>query len=386
VSGFQFTGSAYVATGFLPSSPSTGPGSCWKGVQGCTYMQDICIDDKPLKRVVSLANLTAGTFYADFGANRIYLADNPSGAVVEQAYATGLIESSQVNVAVKGLVMEKAANQAQSAAIRLWATGSLVEGNEIRLNHGNGVAVYGSTIRNNNIHHNGQMGMGAQGPNVLIEGNEVAHNNYAGYSWWWEAGGSKFCFTSDMVVRHNHVHHNRGPGLWTDIDNVRTTYENNRVTDNMASGIAHEISYDAIIRSNVLERNTDTGWGGQISVHASPNVHVYGNLMKGPQGVALSQSNRGAGKYGPYELKNITVHDNTFTSDTSTGVFAAGLVKDVSDGSYFTSRNIVFRGNTYHLPSLGGGHFRWLDRVVTASEWRSAGQDTDGTFDTDLAQ
>jgi Right handed beta helix region len=387
VTGFQFTGSAYVATGFLPSSPSTGPGSCWKGVQGCTYNQDVFVDDQPLKRVLSLANLTSGTFYEDFGANKIYLADNPSGSLVEQAYAPGLIESSQANVAVKGLVVEKAANQGQSAAIRLWATGSVVEGNEIRLNHGVGVAVYGATIRNNKIHHNGQMGMGAQGPNVLIEGNEVAYNNHAGYSWWWEAGGSKFCFTSDMVVRDNYVHHNRGPGLWTDIDNIRTVYENNRVTDNAASGIAHEISYDAVIRNNVLERSTDTGWGGQISVHASPNVQIYGNLMKGPHGVVLSQSNRGAGKYGPYELKNITVHDNTFTSDTSTGVFAAGLVKDVSEDSYFTSRNIGFRGNTYHLPSLGGGHFRWWDRTVTASEWRSAGQDTDGTFDTDdLAQ
>jgi hypothetical protein len=67
VTGFQFTGSAYVAAGFLPSSPSTGPGSCWQGIQGCTYTQDVFVDDQPLKRVVSLANLTSGTFYEDFG-------------------------------------------------------------------------------------------------------------------------------------------------------------------------------------------------------------------------------------------------------------------------------------------------------------------------------
>jgi parallel beta-helix repeat protein len=322
--------------------------------------------------------------YEDFGANKIYLKDNPSGHLVEQAYARGLVESFQPNVVLKGLVVEKAANEAQFAAIRLGGAGSVVEGNEIRLNHGSGVGVFGSTIRDNKIHHNGQLGMGAQGPNVLIEGNEVAYNNYAGYSWWWEAGGSKFCFTTDMVVRGNHVHHNRGPGLWTDIDNIRTTYESNRVTDNLVAGIEHEISYDAVIRNNVLENNTDTGWGGQIYVFASPNVEIYGNQMTGATGVSLAQSSRGTGKYGPYELKNVSVHDNSFTTGSTQG-FAAGLVKDVSDDSYFSSRDILFRRNTYHLPSLTGRYYRWRNGSLTASEWRSAGQDADGSFDANLA-
>jgi parallel beta-helix repeat protein len=187
--------------------------------------------------------------------------------------------------------------------------------------------------------------------------------------------------TSDLVVRGNHVHHNRGPGLWTDGDNIRTTYENNRLTDNLMAGIEHEVSYDAVIRNNVLENNTDGGWGGQIYIFASPNVQVYGNTMRGANGVSLAQSNRGTGRYGAHELRNISVHDNTFTG-TSTQGFAAGLVKDVSDDSYFTSRNIAFTHNTYHLLSLSGGHFRWWNRTLTASEWRSAGQDTSGTFDT----
>jgi Right handed beta helix region len=385
VSGFQFTGSAYVASGFLPSSPSTGPGSCWQGFEGCTYTQDVFVDDKPLKRVVSLDKLVSGTFYEDFGANKIYIKDSPSGHLVEQAYAKGIVESSEPNVGVKGFVAEKAANPGQFTAIRLTGVGSLVEGNEIRLNHSTGVGVYASTIRNNKIHHNGQLGMGAMGPNVLIEGNEVAYNNYAGYSWWWEAGGSKFCFTTDMVVRGNHVHHNRGPGLWTDGDNIRTTYEHNRLTDNLVAGIEHEISYDAIIRNNVLENNSDTGWGGQFYIFASSNVQIYGNVMRGPNGVSLAQSNRGTGKYGPHELQNISVHNNTFTGTSAEG-FAAGLVKDISDDSYFTSRGIAFTDNTYHLPSLSGRHFRWWNRTLTASEWRSAGQDTSGSFDTNVGQ
>lgn len=390
VSGFQFTGSAYGASGFLPSSPSTGPGTCREGVQGCTYTQDVFLDGRPLKRVTSLANLSSGTFYQDFGTNRIYLKDSPSGRLVEQAHASGIVQSYQANVTVKGLIMEKAANQAQSssAAVRLGGAGSVVEGNEIRLNHGTGVGVQSSaTIRDNHIHHNGQLGMAASGANVLVEGNEVAYNNYAGYNWFWEAGGSKFCFTSDLVVRGNHAHHNRGPGLWTDIDNIRTLYARNRATGNLGAGIKHEISYDATIRNNVLEGNVETdypGWGGQLFILASPNVQVYGNLMNGPDGMSLAQSSRGAGKYGAYELRNISVHDNTFTGTSAQGL-AAGLVKNVADDSYYSSRDIVFRRNTYHLPSLAGRNFHWQNRALTAAEWRSVGQDPDGTFDTDVA-
>jgi parallel beta-helix repeat protein len=381
VTGFRFTGGAYVAPGFLPSSPSNGPGTCWQGVQGCTYAQDVFLDSKPLRRVVSLAGLTTGAFYEDFGANRIYIKDNPAGHLVEQAYTPGIVESFEPKVTVKGFVVEKAANQAQTAAVRLRGSGSLVEGSEIRLNHGTGVGVYGSAIRNNKIHHNGQMGMGANGPGVVIEGNEVTYNNYAGYSWWWEAGGAKFCFTTDMVVRGNDVHHNRGPGLWTDIDNLRTTYEGNRATDNLMAGIEHEISYDAVIRNNVLERNGAGGWDGQLYIYASPNVRVYGNTMRGTNGITLAQSARGTGRYGAHELRNISVHDNTVVRSSTSG-FAAGLVKDVADESYFTSRNIVFGHNRYQLPSLTERSFRWSNRSLTASEWRSAGLDADGSFGT----
>jgi nitrous oxidase accessory protein NosD len=386
VTGFQYTGTAYVATGFLPSTPSTGPGSCWQGVQGCTYAQDVFLDGNPLRRVVSLADLTSGTFYEDFAANRIYLKDSPSGHLVEQAYAPRIVESLAPDVVVRGFIVEKAANPAQTAAVTLRGVGSLIEANEVRFNHGSGVSVYGSTIRNNEIHHNGQLGMDANGPNVVIEGNEVAYNNYAGYSWWWEAGGSKFCFTIDMIVRGNYVHHNRGPGLWSDIDNLRTVFEDNRVTDNLVAGIEHEISYDAVIRNNLLERNGGGGWDGQIYIFASPNVQIYGNTMKGVNGITLAQSNRGTGKYGAHEIRNISVHDNTVIRSSSPG-FAAGLIKeDISDDSYFTSRNIVFYHNVYQLPSLAERSFRWWDRSLTASEWRSAGLDTNGIFQTDIAQ
>ena len=78
---------------------------------------------------------------------------------------------------------------------------------------------------------------------IVVEGNEIAYNNEAGFNPEWEAGGTKFWATTNLVVRNNHVHHNFGPGLWADNDNVGALYEGNIVEDNDWAGIFHEISY-----------------------------------------------------------------------------------------------------------------------------------------------
>ena len=86
--------------------------------------------------------------------------------------------------------------------------GWVIEGNEIRLNHGVGLQA-GDVIRRNHIHHNGQLGFSVHGSTgTLFVDNEVAYNNYAGYDWFWEAGGAKFMVTKRLTVRGNFVHHN----------------------------------------------------------------------------------------------------------------------------------------------------------------------------------
>ena len=100
---------------------------------------------------------------------------------------------------------------------------------------------------------------------------------------YWEAGGTKFARTRDLVVRRNFVHHNRGPGLWTDIDNVRTLYEANRVEDNGEAGILHEISYAAVIRNNVVRTKT-FGTAPSLKLHASqrPRMPAYQSVNARP--------------------------------------------------------------------------------------------------------
>jgi parallel beta-helix repeat protein len=88
-----------------------------------------------------------------------------------------------------------------------------------------------------------------------------------------------------LVLRNNFVHHNKGPGLWTDIDNIYTLIEDNRVEDNSRLSIYREISYDATIRNNSASRNgfslpdSDVVRGGGIAIRSSSNVEVYGNIV-----------------------------------------------------------------------------------------------------------
>ena len=237
----------------------------------------------------------------------------------------------------------------------------------------------GSIARNNKIHDNGVIGLevswvGSSG--ALVEGNEVYGNNTTGADEYYEAGGSKFGVTENLIVRGNFVHDNNGPGLWTDIDNVNTLYENNVVEDNSGAGIFHEISYSATIRNNQVRgngfRNRGWLWEGGIMVAASQGVEIYGNVLDGNyNGITLIQQDRGSGALGPYLLRDVSVHDNTVVGSGRTGA-----AQDVGDESIFTTRDITFQNNDY--ASVVG--FSWADRSLAWSQWRGYGMDLTGTI------
>jgi len=215
---------------------------------------------------------------------------------------------------------------------------------------------------------------------VLVESNEIYFNNRAKYFTRWEAGGAKFVATTNLVVRGNYSHRNDGPGLWTDIDNVNTLYENNTSSDNELMGIYHEISYDAIIRNNVVRHNgfgyPDWIAGAGILVAGSPNVEIYGNLVEGnADGIGAAQQNRGTGRFGPYEVWNLWVHDNVILNTTGW----TGMVEDVGNTACFTSRNNRFEHNDYQL-GLSPLAFTWMDRELTELEWQGYSQDVSGVF------
>jgi parallel beta-helix repeat protein len=239
-------------------------------------------------------------------------------------------------------------------------------------------------IRNNNIHDNGQLGLSIYGDNgVLVENNEIAFNNYAGFGTSWEAGGGKFMRTTSLTVRANYVHDNLGVGIGSDSDNVNTVYEYNRVEDNAGTGIVVEVSYSTLIRGNTIRRNGFAFTGGLagagIYLNTSQDVEVTGNTLdRNLQGIGIFSTDRGSGLYGTYVTKNDYVHDNTITllDGGGNGITSYNSADYTSNNNRFQNNHYVLCGAGYFAISNGSGAYKYTN----APGWVAAGNDTTGTF------
>lgn len=436
---FSRSGNAYVARAFLKQSPQSSA-NCAVPKSLCDTRQDVFFDGAPLTRVTSRALVRRGTFYEDFAANRVWLGRNPSGHVVEQALASALIWSSNGGIIVNGFVVEFAANRAQSGAIQSYGysgDGWTVENNVVRYNHAAGIASVpqrgngnGSLVSGNTIVGNGQEGIAAVGDALVIRNNEIARNNRANYSCWWECGGAKFAGgpgyeSRDLVVEDNDVHDNNGPGFWNDINSYNMVYRHNHVVRNVqtngpygytvGSGIFIEISDRALIEDNVVQDNGPPAsahgtvsfyLGAQIEASASANVTVRDNHVTGAGGIGMLQQARSdscafgthrAASYPDgtpvcphlYRGKRIHwVHDNTFESNTivetasAARAEVAGLDCDLHDdaAAFAPSNQNAYTNNTYTLPQRTGAYFSWVNDLMNSASWTAHGEDAGSTF------
>ncbi|RYE33073.1 MAG: hypothetical protein EOP23_10080 [Hyphomicrobiales bacterium] len=383
-------------------------GTCLKTRPRCNDPERFFLDDQSLEPVAALADLRPGAIFHDASVGRFYLAEDPGGRRLEhtrQPYA--FRNDGARNVTVKGLIVEKYATPAQQGAIfgdeNSRATDWLVEGNEVRLNSGSGIATGDrSVVRGNKVHHNGQLGISPNGADVLIEDNEIYENNIFGFDAAWEAGGVKAGAVERLTLRRNHVHDNFGSGLWCDVDCRNVLIENNRVERNADAGIFYEISFDAVIRNNIVRFN-GTGHGGQqgsawiwgagIQIAASEGVEVYGNSVtvgEGGTGIVLvdqarERSAQPAAKAGAakvlYRTARNVVHDNEIIYDGRAGI--SGGASDVARlnpnfGIIETGGN-RFDRNTYVLrQAVGSAAFVWGHEAISYERFRNLGQEANG--------
>ena len=397
----------------LPRHPGSDYGApiCRDDSPLCNHPEDVFVDDVPRRQVASLAALRAGTFFFDYAASRIYLAENPAAKTIETTVSSGAFVDGGPGNVYRNLVVEEFGNAAQSAVIR---------GNELRVdrvtvrrNHGTGIAQYGGRITNSRIVANGQLGLAGGGHGLVVAHNEIAHNNAEGHNAFWEAGGTKWAMSTLLTVRDNWVHHNAGSGLSTDINNFRSLYERNVIEDNEDLGVHHEISYDAIIRNNLIRRN---GYGqhnsffterGGISVTNSRNVQIYGNRIEdnhgggvlGRQDLRIDANEAGTrASRGRWLLERLDVHDNHIrTPNDATGAFfdwhtGLDIHPQLADrNSFYTQRGNRFRRNAYVVPAGLGPRvaiFLWRDAggdyhdAIDWAAWRRLGQDTSGSLRT----
>jgi parallel beta-helix repeat protein len=285
------------------------------------------------------------------------------GAGIEGVVLRGLVITRFSPPDVGGYAAVKA-----SAGWRLF-------GNEISYNRNAGLYhERGAVIRWNYIHHNSKIGLGGyRASNSVIEHNRVAYNGARGGP---DNGGSKWVGASNLTIRDNRFHDNYNNGLWVDGDNLNVTIEGNTVVSNQAEGIQYEISCAGVVRDNTVRGNGGAG----IEVTASQDVTVSGNRVRdNGYGVIVWHQDRGAGSNCAWTLKNVRIRSNSVAmSKGYTGV----RIWNVSDGTRIyqpSDPRVKFASNSYVL-SGSGKYFYWANNVRSVPEWKSYGQDVDGTF------
>jgi len=256
-------------------------------------------------------------------------------------------------------------------------------------NQGDGINVgSGARLFNVRSNYNTWLGIGGHGENIRIDGGELVGNSAAAIDQGWvnyHSGGMKVSRAKDIVVSNMLVAMNAGPGLWFDLAVRNATINNNYIIDNVSRGIFYEISYDGVIRDNVVLRSGRDDptpvwiWPAGILVSTSTNVRVEGNHVAGALGgiSIIDQRDKRAEDYfyvsppmrdpRPYRGTISSVIGNTICS----GGVDSGAGTDAStDDVYETSR---WRANRYHATK-----FRFRGRGgMTFSQWRDFGNDSD---------
>ncbi|MBB5834125.1 right-handed parallel beta-helix repeat-containing protein [Kribbella italica] len=382
---WQREGQYWVVRGALPAAYKL-KGKCEdERTNPCQRGEQVFVDGKHLTRVMSLAALKGGTFYGDYTANAVYVADDPGGHQVEMARTETAIEKSAAKVTVRGLTVEHFASRPQGGAVQV-GTDWTVEANDVRWNHAVGIMVIEgdrAVVRRNTVADNGQLGIGQfRSAEGRIVENLITRNNTDGF--WiadWESGGIK-ATRSSGEVSGNDIVANRGIGMWSDIAEYDRRISANRIRDNAADGIRYEISYNGVIEGNVVESNgfgTGRGsgpslWdGGGINVNTSADVKVVGNLVRANRnGISIQSRTRGEGPRGRYVLRDVLVEGNQVVMDGATA--STGVVENKDSPA---PESVQFRRNSYRIGDRAAERFAYKGAPMTWQQWQAAGFDQD---------
>jgi lysophospholipase L1-like esterase len=262
----------------------------------CTLTDDLHVGGIRLTRVAAAAKVSTNKYFIDAAAKKLYLGTDPTGRTVSLTRTPYAFDgaSGAANVEIRNLVVQRYATPGHEFVVggASKPTGWTVEHLDVRENHGGGIAVHGGQARRNRVQWNGHQGIGGGGRHTVVENNDIAYNNVAGYSiadGAAEGGAGKFANTVSIQYRHNWVHDNFGQGIWFDIYNGDAHIEHNTVHDNEGVGIMYEISRSGYIQHNDVRGN---GAGSRRFAPEGGKAYAYsaGILVSSSENVLVAHN------------------------------------------------------------------------------------------------
>ena len=246
----------------------------------------------------------AGKWTMSYSAGTLRVAEDPTATAVRVSVTDRAIVSPGTGTG--GVTIEDITFRKYATDVRIcpWADGNSPDHRDWTLRrlrswdcHGAGAALCpGDTASNLQVGYAGQIGFMA-GCNMSGYSNgwelldsEVYRNMQAPFDWGWEGGGSKFESTPNtgvakpVVIRNCWFHHNRGPGIWADVNETVTGHsliESNLSEDNEGAGIFWEISAGT----------TTIRWNRFLRNGAGSVTHIGGPTPSGDSAVGIDLSN-----------------------------------------------------------------------------------------------
>jgi hypothetical protein len=280
--------------------------------------------------------------------------------------------------------------------------GWVMEYNYMHDNQGAAVFVSsGNVLRYNCLRDNGQYGFQGIGPgtggsavNLVIDHNEVAHNDTSD----WEhvgggcgcTGGAKFWDVNGALITNNWVHDNLSVGLWADTNDRNFVFEGNYFENNWGEAIFYEISYNAQIRFNTFKRNT-LGKGREFTADNDnfPVAAIYLSESGGDSRVSGTPTLEINGNYFEDNWSGVTLWENAdrfcnSPANTSSGyctlVSSAATLKTCTqpgiataplyDDCRWKTQNVSVHDNEFHVnPANIGCNNSFCARQAILSNW-----------------
>jgi len=259
------------------------------------HPDQVWVDGSALVQVGSVREVTAGTFFVDTLADRLYIGTDPTGREVQASTLTKALSIRGEGTVVRGIgVRGYATSIWMMGAVTVEAADVTLENLNIEDNAATGLFIGASraTVRSVTVGGNGLLGLGANHADLLsIHSLLAVENNAEGFNRAPVSGGMKVTGSRELTVTDSAFLRNDGPGLWTDQSTYDAVVDGSDFVANAGTGSFFELSQRVVFVNNVLISNQGSG----VKVNNTGDVRIWSNsVIGGNRTINIVQDDRSA--------------------------------------------------------------------------------------------